>query len=75
MRKRANEGHCEGRKPFVYYEGEEAALERIRALRAEGWGFDRIAERLNGEGVKTLTGRPWHGVVMNRILAGAEKSK
>ena len=39
MRKRAKEGRCEGRKPFGYYEGENAALERIRALRAEGLGF------------------------------------
>jgi DNA invertase Pin-like site-specific DNA recombinase len=68
MRKRAKEGRCEGRKRFGYYEGEAKALERIRVLRAEGLGFDRIAERLNGEGVPTRTGRRWHGVVVNRIL-------
>jgi DNA invertase Pin-like site-specific DNA recombinase len=70
MRKRAKEGHCEGRKPFGYYEGEAEALERIRAFRAEGLGFDRIAERLNTGGVPTRTGRRWHGVVVNRILTG-----
>jgi hypothetical protein len=43
MRKRAMEGRCEGRKPFGYYEGEAAALDRMRALRAEGLGFDRAA--------------------------------
>jgi len=34
IRKRAKEGRCEGRKPYGYYEGEGAALERLKALRA-----------------------------------------
>jgi hypothetical protein len=70
MRKRAKEGRCEGRKPYGYYEGEAAALERLKALRAEGLGFDRIAARLNEEGIPTRTGKPWRGVVVNRILTG-----
>ena len=69
MRKRAKEGRCEGRKPFGFYEGEPEALERIKALRAEGLGFDRIAAKLNAEGVPTRTGKRWHGVVVNRILS------
>src|SRR5215472_12290298 len=39
MRKREREGRCEGRKPFGYYEGEQAALDRMKALRASGMGF------------------------------------
>jgi DNA invertase Pin-like site-specific DNA recombinase len=70
MRKRAKEGRCEGRKPFGFYPGEALALERTKSLRAEGLGFDRIAAKLNEEGVSTRTGRPWHGVVVNRILTG-----
>jgi hypothetical protein len=31
--------------------------------RAGGLGFDRIAARLNEEGVPSRTGRPWHGFV------------
>jgi hypothetical protein len=69
-KKRAREGRCEGRKPFGYYEGEQAAVERMRALRNEGLGFDRIARQLNSEGIPTRTGRPWHGFVVNRILGG-----
>jgi hypothetical protein len=57
-------GRCEGRKPYGYYDGEATALDRI------GLGFDRLAARLNQEGVPTRTGKPWHGVVVNRILTG-----
>lgn len=49
-------------------------MERMRALRAEGLGFDRIAERLSTEGVPTRTGKRWHGVVINRILTGKCRS-
>jgi DNA invertase Pin-like site-specific DNA recombinase len=74
MRKRATAGRCEGRKPFGRDEAERAALERMRGLRAEGLAFDRIAERLNAEEVPTRTGRRWHGVVVNRILTGQNRS-
>jgi DNA invertase Pin-like site-specific DNA recombinase len=70
MRMRAKVGRCEGRKPFGFYPGEALALERTKSLRAEGLGFDRIAAKLNEDGVSTRTGRPWHGVVVNRILTG-----
>jgi DNA invertase Pin-like site-specific DNA recombinase len=69
IRMKAKEGRCEGRKPFGHYEGESVALERLKELRATGMGFDRIAAKLNEEGVPTRTGKPWHGVVVNRILA------
>jgi len=55
---------------FGYFPGEAAALERIQALGKEGLGFDRIAARLNEEGVPSRTGRPWHGFVVNRMLTG-----
>jgi hypothetical protein len=46
-----------------------AAPERIHALRNEVLGFDHIAARLNDEGIPSGTERPWHGFVVNRILA------
>src|SRR5215471_12899116 len=49
MRKRRKEGRCEGRKPFGYYEGESEVIERMKALRTSGMGFDRIAAQLNAE--------------------------
>lgn len=70
MRKRAKEGRCEGRKPYGFYEGEAVAVGRMKALRAEGLGFDRIAAKLNAEGAPTRTGKLWHGVVINRIMTG-----
>jgi hypothetical protein len=70
LRKRAQTGRCEGRKPFGHYEGEGAALDRMKALRTGGLGFDKIAAKLNEEGLPTRTGKPWHGVVVNRILTG-----
>lgn len=70
MRKRAKEGRCEGRKPYGHYDREPEILERLKALRATGMGFDRIAAQLNAEGVPTRTGGRWHGLVVNRILTG-----
>ncbi len=70
MRKRAKEGRCEGRKPYGHYEGEAEILQRMKALRAAGMGFDRIAAQLNADGVPTRTGGRWHGLVINRILTG-----
>lgn len=62
---------CDGRKPFGHRAGELDALARMRELRAEGIPFDHIAERLNAEGVRTRTGKRWHGLVVNRILRRA----
>lgn len=48
----------------------------MKALRASGTGFDRIAAQLNAEGLKPRTGQRWHGIVVNRILKmiGAAKA-
>jgi len=75
MQKRVAEGRCEGRKPFGRNQAEQAAIDRMKTLRAEGLAFDRIAERLNTEGVPTRTGRRWHGVVINRILTGGNRAR
>jgi DNA invertase Pin-like site-specific DNA recombinase len=69
MRKRTQTGRCEGRKPYGFYEGEAAVVERMKALRAEGLGFDRIATQMNAGGIGTRTRGRWHGVMVNRILS------
>lgn len=73
MRKRAAVGRCEGRKPFGRDQVEKAAIERMKILRRDSLAFDKIAERLNAEGIPTRTGKRWHGVVVNRILAGLRR--
>ena len=69
QRKKARTGRCEGRKPYGYYPGEKAVVERMRALRAEGLGFDRLAAKLHEEGFRTRKGTAWHGFGVNRILS------
>ena len=70
LRVKAKDGRCEGRKPYGFFEGEAEVLKRIKVLRAEGLGFDRVAAKLNEESIPTRSGKPWHGVVINRILTG-----
>jgi hypothetical protein len=41
----------------------------MKALRAVGLGFDRIADTLNAEGVELRTGKRWWGRTVNNILS------
>jgi DNA invertase Pin-like site-specific DNA recombinase len=66
-RMKAREGRCEGRKPFGHYEGEQAAIERMKALAAT-MSTRAIAAKLNTEGVLTRSGKPWRDAVVGRIL-------
>jgi len=68
LRKKAKDGRCEGRKPFGYYDGEQAILERMVGLRASGMAYDKIAAALNTEGLKPRSGAKWHPGVVHRIL-------
>lgn len=68
-RVRAKTGRCEGRKPFGFFDNEQAALTRMRELRANGLGFDRIAEALNSEGFTPRDGVRFWGKTVNIILA------
>lgn len=69
QRMKSKTGRCEGRKPFGFYDGEDAAIQRMVALRDAGLGFDKIAAAINAEGVPTRTRGRWHGQAVNRILA------
>jgi DNA invertase Pin-like site-specific DNA recombinase len=70
-RKKAQTGkNVEGAKPFGFYEGEVAVLDRMSQLRAEGLGFDKIAATLNAEGMPTRkASKRWHGFAVNQILS------
>jgi DNA invertase Pin-like site-specific DNA recombinase len=74
-RARREKGRCEGRKPFGEREGEAEVLEQIRRLRRKVKGrtrtsFADIAKKLNIDGIKTRTGKPWHPEVVRRLLGG-----
>ena len=69
-RRRKTAGRCEGRKPYGTRPGETEVVGRMQDLRATGLSFERVAEMLNGEGLKPRQGDRWHGVVCNRILSG-----
>jgi DNA invertase Pin-like site-specific DNA recombinase len=70
QRKKAKDGRCEGAKPYGDRPGEDAVIERMKALRASGMAFDKIAAQLNGEGLKPRRGDRWHGLTVNRVLTG-----
>ena len=69
LRKKAAQGRCEGRKPFGHYEGEQAAIARMKALQSSGISIRAITATLNAEGVLTRTGKPWRDAVVGRILS------
>jgi DNA invertase Pin-like site-specific DNA recombinase len=68
QRMKAKTGRCEGRKPYGFYDGEDAIMERMKALKETGLGYDRIAEALNDAGLKPRTGVRWWGKTVNNIL-------
>jgi len=73
-RQRQKFGRCEGVRPFGTAPGEAAILERMRELRrkprkGERLSFERIAARLNAEGLPTRKGGPWAKRTVASILA------
>jgi len=73
-RKRAENGRCEGVKPFGHYPAEVAAIERMRQLRRKQQGkekrmsFARIATALQAEEIPTRSGKPWAASSVRDIL-------
>ena len=49
-------------------EGEQAIIERLRALRTAELGFDKISDQLNAEGMKPHSGERWWGRSVNNTL-------
>ena len=63
-RVKAKDGHCEGRKAFGHYPGEQSILERMAELRSSGMAYADIAVELNGDGMKPRSGGQWHAGVI-----------
>ena len=71
---RTAEGRARGRAESARVRSERAnadhapILPLVRELRAAGLSQRAIADRLNGDGHLTRTGRPWHQVAVMRLL-------
>jgi DNA invertase Pin-like site-specific DNA recombinase len=73
---RAATGRCEGRRPFGELPGEPELLARMKALKAGGWAFDRIAATFNEEGIKTrIAGGRWYGSTIAKIVRRSNRRK
>jgi DNA invertase Pin-like site-specific DNA recombinase len=72
QRVKAQNGRCEGRKPYGTRVGEAAVIERIKALRLTSMAVDKIAEQLNSEGIKPRAGVRWHATSVRRVLLAAD---
>ncbi|MFA7250327.1 MAG: recombinase family protein [Dehalococcoidia bacterium] len=81
MRRRALRGEVLGRAPFGYVvserqlvpdPGEAATVRHIFAMYLdEDEGIRKIAKRLNEEGLRTRTGRPWTAGAVRTVLRNA----
>jgi DNA invertase Pin-like site-specific DNA recombinase len=72
QRAKAENGRCEGRKPYGTRPGEAVVIERIKELRLTGMAVDKIARQLNTEGVKPRAGVRWHATSVRRVLLAAD---
>lgn len=68
LRKRHENGHCEGIKPFGDKPGEKQTCDRIRSLKSDGKTISEIVQMANSEGLKTRYGGQWHRTSVNRVL-------
>jgi DNA invertase Pin-like site-specific DNA recombinase len=76
LRRRAAEGHCEGRKPFGTRPGETETLSLMLALRKQGLSYAAIAAELNHQQRPSREGRPWtHGTVGPVLSHAAHRAK
>lgn len=53
---------------LIENEGELAIVKRIRVLRSRGLSYQRIAEKLNGAGLKTKKGHIWRKGTVYKVL-------
>lgn len=58
----------EGRKPFGHRTGEAETIRRMRALRAEGLGYQAIGDKLTAEGCSPRFGKQWYASAVQKIL-------
>jgi DNA invertase Pin-like site-specific DNA recombinase len=73
-RAKAKNGRCEGQKPYGTYQGEQATIERIKALHAEGLPVSAICNSLNAEGILPRSGKKgWYPQQLLKLLRKVSK--
>lgn len=68
QRAREAKGRCEGPKPYGMKVGEEATVEEMRRLHAEGHTYAEITRQIEAAGHPTRGGGKWHVRVVQRVL-------
>lgn len=68
QRAKASKGRCEGRKPYGTRPGEDAILQRMRLMQAQGIRAADIARTFNAEGIRPRSGVCWYPSNVTRIL-------
>ena len=58
---------------LIEREAEQQVLRRIRAMRRRSLSYDRIAHRLNSEGVKAKRGGDWHAMGVRSVVRTSER--
>lgn len=61
-------GKCEGRKGYLDLPQFQQAIERARELRAQRMTYRGIASVMNSESLPTMTGTPWSGGSVHKML-------
>lgn len=69
QRTKTKHGRCEGRKPYGYYPGEAANLNRMKELHGSGMTATEIAAILRAERRKTRNGGDWLQPTVSKILS------
>jgi DNA invertase Pin-like site-specific DNA recombinase len=72
QRVKAKTGRCEGRKPYGIVDGEAAIINEMKRLRAGGTAVDKIAEKLNSDGIRPRAGAKWYATSVYRVLKAAD---
>jgi DNA invertase Pin-like site-specific DNA recombinase len=72
QRVKAKTGRCEGRKPYGIVDGEAAIIQEMKRLRAGGTAVDKIAEKLNSDGIRPRAGAKWYATSVYRVLKAAD---
>lgn len=68
------DGRCEGRKPYGTRNGEQAVVNRINSMHAEGKNYEVISSTLNVESIEPRSGVKWYpATVRNIVLRQAAK--